>query len=48
VEAVALLTQHYSREKILEQLPEVESRYGVRMTDEKTLTDGTIQITLWG
>jgi len=47
-EALALLTQHYSREKVMEQLAEVEEKYGVRLVGEKQLADGTIQITLWG
>ena len=47
-EALAVLAQQYAREKVMETLTRVEEQYGVRLVDEKTLADGTVQITLWG
>ena len=42
------LTQEYARQKVLEQLDQIEQQYGVRLSGETTLEDGTIEITLRG
>ena len=42
------LTQEYARQKVLEQLDQIEQQYGVRLSGETTLEDGTIEITVWG
>jgi hypothetical protein len=44
----AKLTQEYARQKVLEQLDQIEQQYGVRLSGESILDDGTIQITLRG
>jgi hypothetical protein len=43
-----LLAQQYAREKISEQLEQIQQQYGVRLDGEETLDDGTIEITLKG
>ena len=42
------IAQEYAKQKILDQLDEVQSRHGVSLSGIETLADGTIEITLQG
>ena len=42
------LTQEYAKQKVLEQLDEIEAMHGVSLGDMRTLEDGTIELTLKG
>jgi hypothetical protein len=44
----AKLAQEYARQKVLEQLDQIEQLYGVRLSGENILDDGTIELTLRG
>jgi hypothetical protein len=42
------IAQEYAKQKILDQLDDVQSRHGVSLSGIETLADGTIEITLQG
>ena len=42
------LAQQYTKDKVLEQLEEVERQHGVSLGGIEMLEDGTIEITLRG
>jgi hypothetical protein len=42
------VTQEYAKQKVLEQLDEIQAEYGVSLGDIQTLEDGTIELTLKG
>jgi hypothetical protein len=42
------LAQGYAKEKIMEQVDHIEQQYGIKLSGEETLEDGTIEITLRG
>jgi hypothetical protein len=42
------LTQEYAKQKVLEQLDEIQAEHGVSLGDMRTLEDGTIELTLKG
>jgi hypothetical protein len=44
----AALAQEYAKEKVLEQLDDIQAQYGVALGGIETLQDGTIEITLRG
>jgi len=44
----AALAQEYAKEKVLEQLDDIRSQFGVSLGGMETLPDGTIEITLRG
>ncbi len=42
------LTQEYAKQKVLEQLDEIQAEHGVSLGEMRTLEDGTIELTLKG
>lgn len=42
------VTQEYAKQKVLEQLDEIQAEHGVSLGDIRTLEDGTIELTLKG
>lgn len=44
----AALAQEYAKERVLEQIDEIQSQFGIALGGVETLEDGTIEITLRG
>lgn len=43
-----VLSQQYAKEKVMEQVAQMEQQYGVRLSGEEVFEDGTVEITLRG